>query len=383
GYLGYELKAECGGADAHAAPDPDAGLLFADRGLAFDHARGEVWVMALEPGEGDDGAAETWMEAVAEALREVAPTPSSGTEAGQSLGPLQLRHDRDAYLRRIRKSLDAIAAGESYEVCLTNMLSASGRMPPLATYRELRRISPAPFAAYLRFGDLAVLSSSPERFLSITSAGQIEAKPIKGTRRRGCDEAEDRRIREELATCEKDRSENLMIVDLLRNDLGVCAEVGSVRVDKIFDVETYATVHQLVSTVAARLRRDVSPVDCVRAAFPGGSMTGAPKIRTMAIIDALEDGPRGIYSGALGYFSLNGAVDLSIVIRTLVMRPDGVQYGVGGAIVALSDPEEEYEEMAVKTSPLSRLTGQAFPGARYRDADGAAPPEHSGAEETQ
>lgn len=188
----------------------------------------------------------------------------------------------------------------------------------------------------------------------------MESKPIKGTRPRGATPEEDAAIARELATNPKDRAENLMIVDLVRNDLARGAQPATVQVDKLFDVETYATVHQLVSTVSAELG-EKDPVDCVRAAFPGGSMTGAPKIRTMDIIDELESGPRGIYSGGLGYFSLDGAVDLSMVIRTLVLTPGHLEYGVGGAILALSDPDAEWEEIRVKTRPLLGLFGVDFP----------------------
>jgi para-aminobenzoate synthetase len=183
---------------------------------------------------------------------------------------------------------------------------------------------------------------------------------------------QDRVLRDELACSEKDRAENLMIVDLVRNDLGSCAEPGSVSVPNIFDVESYAHVHQLVSTVRAKLRSGVSAVDCVRAAFPGGSMTGAPKLRTMQIIDELESGPRGIYSGALGYFSLNGAADLAMVIRTLVLTPDQVSFGVGGAITALSDDAAEFEETIIKASAITSVLG-----ARFSDVAPACSPAHS------
>ena len=203
-----------------------------------------------------------------------------------------------------------------------------------------------------------MLSTSPERFLRISAGGEAESKPIKGTRPRGSSPEEDEALKDDLRSSVKDRSENLMIVDLVRHDLGITAELGTVEVPKLFDVETYATVHQLVSTVRSQLGRGATPVDCVRAAFPPGSMTGAPKHRTMSIIDDLENGPRGVYSGAIGFFSLNGAVDLSVLIRTAVASDDQLTYGVGGAIVALSDPGEEHKETTVKARPvLSMVNG--------------------------
>ncbi|CAM5360851.1 hypothetical protein GCM10010329_23510 [Streptomyces spiroverticillatus] len=286
----------------------------------------------------------------------------------ESLAEIQLPHERDDYLRLIDACHEEIAAGESYEICLTNLAAAEHALDPWEGYPALRRFSPAPYAALLRFGALSVLSSSPERFLRLSAERIAESKPIKGTRPRGATAREDQEIIDGLRGSEKDRAENLMIVDLVRNDLGRHAETGSVEVSKLFDVETYATVHQLVSTVRARLRTDRSPVDLVRAAFPAGSMTGAPKTRTMQIIDRLESGPRGIYSGAIGYFSLSGAVDLSVAIRTAVVTPGRVRYGVGGAVVALSDAEEEFEETAVKAAPLLALIGAAFPGRRSANA---------------
>ncbi|CAM5679529.1 Isochorismate synthase MenF [Streptomyces alboniger] len=356
GFLGYELKAECGGDAAHASPDPDAVLVFADRALVIDHRSDTGYLLALTE-DGDEDAARAWLTGATAALDGIAgqrPEPCAPAPRC-AVGPVELRHDRDAYLKLIDVCQQEIAAGETYEVCLTNMAEVDTDLDPWQAYRSLRRVSAAPFAAFLHFGPLAVLSSSPERFLRIDRHGEMESKPIKGTRPRGATAEEDARLVESLATSEKDRAENLMIVDLVRHDLGRCAEVGSVVADPVFQVETYATVHQLVSTVRARLRPESSPVAAVRAAFPGGSMTGAPKIRTMQVIDRLEGGPRGVYSGAIGYFSLSGGVDLSIVIRTLVLSGDRLRYGVGGAIIALSDPAAEFEETAVKATPMLRL----------------------------
>jgi para-aminobenzoate synthetase len=237
-------------------------------------------------------------------------------------------------------------------LCFTKTATVPPPIDPLRTYCCLRQISPVPYGALLRLGSLAVLSASPERFVTIDAQRRVESGPIKGTRPRGATPEADKRLREDLARHEKDRAENVMIVDLVRNDLNVVCEVGSVHVPKLCEVETYAQVHQMVSAIRGTLRPGASSVDCVRAAFPGGSVTGAPKIRTMEIIDGLEDGPRGVYSGALGWFALSGAVDLSIVIRTIVVDADHVTFGIGGAIVASSDPEEEFEETLVKSSAM-------------------------------
>ncbi|KAB7845592.1 aminodeoxychorismate synthase component I [Streptomyces mobaraensis] len=364
GYLGYELKAECGGDRAHRSTEPDAVMIYADRAVVFDHLTSTTHLLALAA-PGDERPARAWLDRTrAELARLAGRRPDPAPAPQRRLSAPRLRHDRDAYLTAIDTCQDAIGRGETYEVCLTNMMRADGTLVPWDAYRFLRRTSPAPFGALLLLDSLSVLSTSPERFLRVSASGLMESKPIKGTRPRGGTAAEDALLREDLRTSEKDRAENLMIVDLVRNDLGRCAEVGSVHVPELFAVETYATVHQLVSTVRARLRPGRSAVDCVRAAFPGGSMTGAPKIRTMRLIDELEGGPRGVYSGAIGYLSLSGAADLSIVIRTAVAAPGRVTYGVGGAIVALSDPAAEFEETAVKATPLLRLLGAGFPGRR-------------------
>jgi para-aminobenzoate synthetase len=364
GYLGYELKAQCGGSRAHRSAHPDAAMLFTDRAIAFDHRDSAVHLLALSE-TGDEQQAKRWLAETAAVLSSVAAGQSPAAPvpvASDEVGPLRLRLDRRRYLELITTCQDQIAAGETYEICLTNMVTAQAELDPWNTYRLLRRENPAPFGAFLRFDTLSVLGSSPERFLRVDTDRRVESKPIKGTRPRGASSAEDELLRLELGVSEKDLAENLMIVDLVRHDLGRCAEVGSVQVAKLFDVESYATVHQLVSTVRAQLRPEVTAVECVRAAFPGGSMTGAPKIRTMQIIDDLEQGPRGIYSGALGYFSLSGAAELSMVIRTLVLSPGTVEFGVGGAIIALSDPDAELAELAVKAAPILRVLGKpCFP----------------------
>jgi para-aminobenzoate synthetase len=360
GYLGYELKSECDGARTHRSPAPDAFLIFADRGVVFDHAAEEAYLLALAPAD-EPEVAVRWLDSTEERLGSLGPWAPPAMLAVR-VHDVRLRHDRESYLGMISRCLAAISAGESYEICLTNQVDVDAAIDPVAAYRTLRRSNPVPFGALLRLGELSVLSTSPERFLSVSATGEVESRPIKGTRPRGATPEEDAVLRRDLATSEKDRAENLMIVDLVRNDLSVHAEVGSVRVARIFEVESYATVHQLVSTIQARLAPDASPVACVRAAFPGGSMTGAPKIRTMEIIDELEAGPRGVYSGAIGYFSLSGAVDLSIVIRTLVVRKDSATFGVGGAIIASSDPAAEFEETAVKATPMLNLLDVPFPG---------------------
>ncbi|WNZ13655.1 aminodeoxychorismate synthase component I [Streptomyces sp. 11x1] len=366
GSLGYELAAECGGRPTHQSSEPDATMLFVDRAVVFDHHTGTTHLLALAEDDATSTAT-SWLDRTAARLALLAgrePAPAPAAPAPAEGGRIELRHDRDAYLELIRRCQEQIAAGESYEICLTNMAEAAAVLDPWQGYRRLRRISPSAHGSLLRFGDLSVLSSSPERFLRVRTDGTAESRPIKGTRPRGNTPAHDRALAKELRADEKERAENLMIVDLVRNDLGRCCEIGSVTASEVFTVETHATVHQLVSTVRGTLRPDSGAVRCVRAAFPGGSMTGAPKERTMRIIDDLEGGARGVYSGAIGYFSLLGTADLSIVIRTAVVTPDRVRYGIGGAITALSDPEAEFEETAVKAAPLLALIGGEFPGRR-------------------
>jgi para-aminobenzoate synthetase len=390
GYLGYELKADCGAARAHGSSLPDAALVLADRMLAFDHERGHTYLLCLCDPQTVE-AAEAWLATTAACLSALGDgTSVEATGEGSPEFPrccsgepppvaFRLARSRAQYLEDIAICKERLLEGESYEVCLTNSLEAEVAADPLDLYRRLRRVNPAPFASYMRFGDLAVLSSSPERFLAVDRDGRVEAKPIKGTGPRGSAPAQDARLAAELREDEKSRAENLMIVDLLRSDLGSVCEVGSIEVPALMEVESYETVHQLVSTVRGRLRDGASAVDCVRACFPPGSMTGAPKLRTMEIIDELEGAARGVYSGAIGCFGAGGTCELSVAIRAIVLDGGSATIGAGGAIVLQSDPEREYEEMLLKAAaPLRAIDPHADPAsislADPRRAGPFAPP---------
>jgi para-aminobenzoate synthetase len=367
GYLGYELKGECGYASPHASEHPDAALIFSDRLIVFDHAEECTYLLALLTKQGKEGeeiGAQAWLDTTPARLLDLAavsngesgdphrtlPAVVRGGSPDSPPAALSLARDREQYLEDIETSLTHLLEGDSYEICLTNQLQLDLDVDPLDLYRALRRANPAPFSAYLRFGDLTALSSSPERFLRVSRDGEAEARPIKGTSRRGATADEDAHLATALAADGKNRAENLMIVDLMRNDLGAVCEIGSVEVPEMMAVETYETVHQLVSSVRGRLRPDLTAADAVRSCFPPGSMTGAPKRRTTEILDALEGAPRGVYSGAIGWFGLGGAADLSVAIRTIVLVGGRASVGAGGAIVLGSDPGREYEEMLLKAA---------------------------------
>lgn len=355
GYFGYEARRALGFTTPFTAQTPDALWMPALRYLMVEQQTGKSFLVGdrewvdsleahlatlsgLEAEEGHNVQGESFVGLLKDAGTIDFPDPSKGR-----------------YLQEISDSLHEIYEGNSYEVCLTaetrTQLPEDLNSPQgiFNLYRAQRRHNSAPFAAFFRCADHWVLSSSPERFLSVSAQGMVETKPIKGTVERAANPLEDIQRADWLRTDEKTRAENLMIVDLLRNDLSRVSAPGSVHVPVLMGVESYSTVHQLVSTIAAQLRSDVGPVGAVAACFPGGSMTGAPKPSTMEIIDRLEGRARGIYSGALGFFSRTVAANLSIVIRTLVVLPGGeVSLSAGGAIVADSDPEAEYEEMLAK-----------------------------------
>jgi para-aminobenzoate synthetase len=373
GYFGYELKADCEGDAAHESSTPDAAFVFADRLVAFDHLEGCAYLLCVTD-PGGIGEGERWIEETSLRLASLPPLPDpEWAEGSAEREPVAFRLHRShaRYLEDIAACKRRLFEGETYEVCLTNKIAADVAPDPLALYRTLRRVNPAPFAAFLRFGEVAVLSSSPERFLHIGRDRWAEARPIKGTHRRGAAREEDARLAEELRTDEKSRAENVTIVDLLRNDLGIVCEYGTVHAPELMRVETYETVHQLVSTVRGRLREEVAPVECIRACFPPGSMTGAPKKRTMEIIDELEGEARGVYSGAIGYLGLGGGCDLSVVIRTIAIADDSTTIGVGGAIVLESDPEAEYREALLKGhAPMRAIDPGSDPAVAL---EGAAP----------
>jgi para-aminobenzoate synthetase len=372
GYLGYECKADCGSPNVYRSDVPDAVLMLANRVVAVDHVRGCTHLFALSP-RGQTRAAELWLEEAELVVRATldahgVPTVLRGTDPHTPPLIFRCGRGREQYLADIARCQAALAAGESYEVCLTDQISTAASPDPLTLYRALRSSNPAPFAAYVKHGELAIVSSSPERFLSIDRDRRVQARPIKGTVARSPDPVRDAQLRAELPHEEKTFAEHLMIVDLLRNDLGRVCEVDSVRVPELMVVEPYPTVHQLISTVTGVLEAQRTPVECVRACFPGGSMTGAPKLRTMGIIDSIERVARGVYSGALGYFGLDGSVDLSIVIRTVVLRPGLTTIGAGGAIVMQSDPAEEFDELLLKArAPMAAIahvvTGSDAPDA--------------------
>jgi len=355
GWLGYELGAQTVGSPVHSSSLPDAALLHVDRAVMFDHESRTVTLLAREyPGDDDETAA--WARKVEQHLRR---SPIPALPAPPRAATARWRHPPEQYDDLIGHCLDAIRAGDAYQVCLTNEILVDATPNPLDAYLRLRAGSPSHHGAFLRFGDTALLSASPEQFLHVTSDGLVRTKPIKGTRPRSADVARDRELARELQSSEKERAENLMIVDLMRNDLGRIAELGSVIVTSLLAVESYPHVHQLVSTIEARLGTGLTGVDVVAACFPAGSMTGAPKRSAMGIIDRLESGPRGLYAGAFGYFGADGAVDLAIVIRSIVLGPSGASIGTGGGITALSDPQEEIIETQVKAAALLAALGVA------------------------
>ncbi len=355
------------------ATQPDAAFLWVDRLVAIDHARGTVELCAL--------AAEWTLELVAwrddtvarlDAVRQAAstglmpvgePAPAPTAPAAAPVATATWHDTDEGYLASIAACQRAIRDGEAYQLCLTTEVTvtpAAGSHPdPVASYLALRRESPTHHGGMLRIDDVTLLSASPETFLTVSRDGVVETRPIKGTRPRGDTPHRDTELRAELAGDDKERAENLMIVDLMRNDLGRVAELGSVTVPQLLAVETYAQVHQLVSTVRARLAPGLRAMDAVAACFPAGSMTGAPKLRATEIVAELEGRERGLYAGAFGYLGADGSADLAMTIRSIVIDARGITVGAGGGITALSVPALELAEVKLKAGALLRVLGVA------------------------
>jgi len=352
GFLSYEARRFIEPA-ATLPPDdlgvPDLAAARFSTLAAIDHRRGMAWAIGPRA------------SALAKELAAIGPAPPLPPAPGLTLTPEITDGAAEEAISRI---LAYIAAGDIYQANYTRRFFAP-RPPGLdvaGLYRRLSALSPAPFAALIKAGDTALLSASPERFLSLNPQGHIETRPIKGTRPRGATPDADAALAAELAGSAKDRAENLMIVDLLRNDLSGVARIGSVKVPQLIGLESFPAVHHLVSVVTAELSPGLGPVDLLRATFPGGSITGAPKIRAMQIIDEIEGRRRGAYCGSVFRIGADGSLDSSIIIRTLTLRPGRIIAQAGGGIVADSRPEAENAETAVKLAGMVRaLTGENRP----------------------
>ena len=273
------------------------------------------------------------------------------------IGETKSNMGKEAYVRAFNRIKHYLREGDCYQVNLAQRFVASCEGDPWTAYQALRKLNAAPFSCYLNLPEVQILSSSPERFLKLTD-GVVETKPIKGTRPRKTDYAEDQQQIENLEASNKDRAENLMIVDLLRNDISKTCKKGSVKVPKLFDVESYATVHHLVSTVTGLLADNQHALDLLKSCFPGGSITGAPKIRAMEIIEELEPNRRGVYCGAIGYIGFDGNMDTNIAIRTLVHSENTIRFWAGGGIVNDSVAEDEYQESFDKAAAMLDLLRQ-------------------------
>jgi para-aminobenzoate synthetase component 1 len=347
GYFGYDLGRRLERIPAIAAADiamPDLAIGLYDWAVVIDHAARRTWLV----GNGrDERTFAEWPRLVARLSAEPPPPPAPFRVRTRPVSNL----DRGAYAAAFHAVKEHVRRGDCYQVNLTQRFSAQADGDAWHAYVRLREINPAPFAAYLDLPDGKVVCSSPERFLRLRD-GRVETKPIKGTRPRSKDPARDRALAEELRTSAKDRAENVMIVDLLRNDLGKCCVPGSVRASNLFDIESFASVHQLVSTVEGRLAQGMHALDLVAACFPGGSITGAPKVAAMKIIEELEPQRRSVYCGSIGYVGFDGNMDTNIAIRTLVQQGGRVYTWAGGGVVADSNVDAEYQESLDKAAAM-------------------------------
>jgi para-aminobenzoate synthetase component 1 len=357
GYLSYDLKDYIERLPRHSSDDmgiPDMMMGFYDTVLIYDNALSRCRISSSGLPSGSSKRARARAGELMERLRSGRVEDRSRYRASPAAP--QSNCSRLEYMDMVRRAKEYIRRGDIYQVNLSQRFSAPVTMAAPELYGRLRELSPAPFAAYLDFGEVTILSSSPERFL-MKRGDHLETRPIKGTRPRGLSREEDIERERELIASAKDGAEHVMIVDLERNDIGKVCEYGSVAPTESASIEKYANVFHMVSTVSGRLRSGTGAVDCLRSAFPGGSITGAPKVRAMEIIDALESVRRSIYTGAIGYIGFDANMDTSIAIRTFVIKGDRLYFQVGGGIVADSDPEEEYQETLDKAQGMMWALG--------------------------
>jgi para-aminobenzoate synthetase component 1 len=358
GYFSYELAHHMETLPSRAVDDlclPEMNVAFYDWTISMDRITGATWAVATGLPEGTQDKARQRLGWIKDRLRQVRAHshysgPSLKTESVIS------SYSRDDYLEAVKSVKDYIVQGDVYQVNISQRFEAPVPCRPWDLYLRLRTVNPAPFSAYLHYPEVTVLSASPEVFLHLEN-GSVSTRPMKGTRPRGASRREDQEMAEELRSSEKDRAENLMTVDLMRSDLGKVCSPGSIQVPELFTIEKYPTVFQMVSTIRGQLRPDVSAVELLQACFPGGSVTGAPKIRAMQIIDELEPTQRSVYCGAVGYIGFDGSMLMSIPIRILLVKGHKVYFQVGGGIVADSDPQAEYEETLHKARGSFRALG--------------------------
>ncbi len=390
GYFGYDMKDFIEKLPDNLEDDlsiPDCAIGFYDTVLVFDHLKAKSYLAGVEfEGIKTDAKERLKMALSARHCEEggARRSPStkaqgfvlSGVEGRSNLKPtevateLKSNFSKADYMRTVEKAKEYIKRGDIYQVNLSQRFETDLEGDPYGLYLRLREASPASFASYLNFEDVIIISSSPERFL-MKKGSYIETRPIKGTSPRSKDPLADEFNEISLKESYKDRAEHIMIVDLERNDLGRICKYGSVKPTEFIVLEKYSTVFHLVSTVSGRLKEGTGPVDCLTAAFPGGSITGAPKVRSMEVIEALEPVKRGLYTGAIGYISFDGNMDTSIVIRTIVVKGKKLYFSVGGGIVYDSDPEKEYYETLDKAEGIIRAlqacnTGGLTPGVERR-----------------
>ncbi len=361
GYLSYDLchfveRLPCTALDDISMPD--LYLAFHDTAVIFDHQDGRAWAVAADMHLPGRTSARERTGRLIERLSAPTPTMKTAASAAEAAADIRCNFTRDEYLAAVQRSKDYIAAGDIFQVNLSRRLETRLSVPPHELFLRLCRINPAPMSAYLAFDDCAIVSASPERFLRVSNR-HVETRPIKGTRPRGATPEEDAALMEELLSSEKDGAELAMIVDLERNDLGRVCSYGTVRVTQPKVLESFPTVHHLVATVEGDLHDGYDLVDLLRATFPGGSITGAPKIRAMEIIDELEPTRRSVYTGAVGYLGFDGSMDLNIVIRTFIVHRDRAWFQVGGGIVADSDLCAEYDETHYKARALIEAVSAA------------------------